>query len=505
MKSIQKIIFTLLFLSAGDAAEKKIHINNFSTYLYSLQNLVITENGIEMATAQKPDHTHPDFSLAFENSTEKIFSLNPRYSHSGFLGKAAEFLNPENQITLPHPAVPFFNISPDIGDFTIEFYFFLYDLSGGQVLLKKLGPTLDRINNKVLSQGIVFEIRNSRATVLFENFFNYLNRRLTVSMNEGTALRSREWYHIAVTYNSGSGLILKYLNGKIEQTAWSTPSGAPHDLIFYPCFLIDNNHPIIIGEKTAGKIDEISFYRTAKTEFLIEKYPETNGIAYSEILPFDPFGLISGVYLEGLHTPSIAEIAVRSHSEYFRPGSRIIPWTHLPVNTILENPVPVKGRYFQFMLLLHNFHSGNNGMHTPASISSLTIHCQSLPPPAPPAGISIKPGNNSAFLSWMGSTETNLAGYRISWSLSASPQNIENETQVLYIEKSSSLLKRTANVRGGEEISFILPGLENAKKYFISIAAWDVRSRKIFSTPVFFEPVIPQRFLESWASAYAEK
>ena len=50
-------------------------------------------------------------------------SILPRNAEKGILGKAVEFLTPQNKLIPNKPYGRFFQENEDIGSFTIEFYF----------------------------------------------------------------------------------------------------------------------------------------------------------------------------------------------------------------------------------------------------------------------------------------------------------------------------------------------------------------------------------------------
>lgn len=459
-------IFLICLLAAILADAETFVIRDFRTFEYQKENLVLNRGALE--TQMDADTKGPgiEYDISFDQPLPRG-SQGLLLNEPGFIGKAANFLSPANTLKVPAPQTGFFTTKPDMGDFTLEFYFYLYDLAPGQVFVKKTGPVLDPGGENYLNQGFSVGLEKNRLAVRFDRFFHFRNEHLSIVMKDGDELETGRWYHAAVVFHSLSGEIKKVLDGKIEERRFATVSGADRGAVYYPAFLSENRHPLVIGEKFSGKIDELRFYRGVKEKFVVKKYPDSASFYTSKVFPIKAHSTLEQIRLGNLEGESTLDFQVRSSDEYFLADNGDIPWKSVPVGADLKAYPLGAGRFYQFQIILKN-----QKLENPNQLGELSLDYRVDEPPSVPKILSTKIASGAVELTWQVSTEEDLAGYKIYYVAGSTDVFAKRKCKIVNLPYDAS--KRTDRAEDNL-MTYRLEGLENGTLYSIVVTAYDKR------------------------------
>ncbi|HBE03680.1 MAG TPA: hypothetical protein DC049_14595 [Spirochaetia bacterium] len=443
MKYSAVLIFSLMLWGA----ENVLIITNFSEYLYSLRN---GETGTSyLATALNiPVKEHPSDWLAGFNSAEETAGLGviPRLGE-GYFGKAAEFLSRDNTLRFHDLPDAFFGEHGDIGSFSIEFYFFLYQMMNNQVILNRHGSVHSRVQDRILEQGFSVYIQNNRLCVSFDNFFHFKEKMKTVILERGESLICGKWYHAAITFDALSGLLIKHLDGREEDCCYVSENGLETGTLYYPAFLPENKLPLTAGENFNGKIDEIQIktYKTSGEKR--EKITGDDTVYTSRVFQLKKYSMFSAAEIsEKMHGRSFSRIFTRSAGDFFLPDNEKIPWREIKSGDLETDP---PARYYQFRLMFNNDGQQRN------FITKISINYDIDIPPLSPVFHSIDTGPGSIDISWKKNTEADIAGYRIYYAR----EKFKHPLQIIEISP--------------EKTGWKISGLENGRLYYFALAAYD--------------------------------
>ncbi|GHV84727.1 hypothetical protein AGMMS50230_03350 [Spirochaetia bacterium] len=407
----------------------------------------------------------------------------------------------------PAPAA-LFAPGRNVRDFSLEFWVYPNTLENGEQILAWTAAE---------NQRIFCEAGRNRLRWTFQNFFSPPEElrpgqagrsrpRLTITLESRGALVPRTWSHHLIRYNADTGLLEYLVNGKIENIAHTTGSGAEGGDVFTP--RINQEGSFVLGARFSGILDEFRLYnrvinapgrsalastdrtdasangtsasRTALELPELAKFPRGGGRFETRTLDLGEKGSTvirleaSGGRLGSAGTNSGRRLAVKntyagrgnfrfpddSALQFFiRAGEEPyrfnqIPWT--PVNPG-ETAPPLKGRYVQVAAAFYP--SGD--CETSPYLEELRIVYDNNDPPWPPSLVTVRALDGAVDISWRPSPDDDTLGYLIYYGTSSG---------VYYGEGA---VPGSSPIDAGNRTSLRIDGLRNGTLYFFAVAAYD--------------------------------
>lgn len=483
------VLFSFFFLTVnvlkGQQVTHTLQITNFEKDGYKKERFEFNNGKLVTGWAEHLLFSEGSFLLNFDEKTTPLFRSDLYLKTEGYKGDGARFITPENKLVVNNPTGDFFEKNIDTGSFSISFYYKPENTANGQILLKKWGPVIDHKSGEILSQGFLIEVRRSRIACTFDNFFHFKENHRTVSLIEGTFLEEGKWYHIIISFDEKSGKLTKSNNGVIEDFVYVTMDGTPSSTLLYPHFLRDNNHPLIIGDKVFGTLDEILIKRGGNFNTIGGKYLSGKFFWESRIFELKEYSRIRKIIVPKVPSPGYVECYARISSHYFPEESESTLWHHVAPNVdfsttpLFSGLYGTSGKYLQLKIVYIGFDTLKS-----TEIGAIGVELEQDMSPLPIEFLAATALNQSATLEWIKSTEPDIEGYIIY-------VRDGNRTKEIVLPKESALLVSSQLTWGGDKISYHLTGLENDKLYHISISCYDrlgethrgIRSRQLEVLP----------------------
>lgn len=475
------ILFLLLYVFSTllYADSYVIEPDDESMFYYNNATLTKKRRGIRefrvLDNLQSPTYNH-DLLMHFDSNltdtTGNYKSLMTGYVSKyerGKYGNASLFLPSENYFVelIPNHSDSFFGADNNISSFTIEFFIkpsrFLIEAR----VLSKIGPY--NIGGGLNTfGGLAAYIREGRLIWSFHNFFFLDDKPRDVTLSQGSFLKSNEWSHHSITFDSTTGKLTKYLNGVEEQFIYMTSTGDEYGSICYPKFDKNNNNPVIIGSGFLGDIDELSITMTAKTNFNIEQYRDESLIVSKVVDLKSPYAFINDLDVETrLEKGSEVLIYYRASPIYFLPNDNMLEWKSFEPGTKIDT----MARYFQIKLVLL---SSDFNEVTPY-VGLMSINYDVILPPPIPTDLKAYPLDGGVKLVWDAVGEySSVVGYKVYYGTEP----------LLYDSVNSPIIIGKTN-------EYIVDNLENDQIYYFSISAFDSISenhQSAFSQEVYARP-----------------
>jgi len=459
--------------------------------LRDLPSITLEASGFELggglSTRLDLDPKGGDFFLDFGRSLPAGATGLALLGREGSLGKAAEFLQPENALRIPVPAHPFFTRFPDLGAFTVEFRLMLYDAGASGPLVSRMGSAWDASGSCLRSQGFQVELRRGKLAARFENFFQSRGRFLSVELDRGFQLEPDRWYHAALRYDGATGLLEKRLDGIEEDRRYATSDGSDQGVLYGAGFLPGHRAPLVLGEGFTGRLEGLRISAERGRRTVVNPLPDSISAWTSTVLSLKPWSRLRRIALGPLEGRSTAELRVRTAPERFLAEDTRLAWKPVPVNAPIPEGLLEDGRYAQVRLVVRN-----QGLARPNRIDALTLEYEADEVPTAPELLSVVARNGAAELVWQVGTEDDLAGYRI-WWLPAGANLTKKSAQKAAVPLPASL--RAADAESAR-MAFRVEGLENGVCYQIAVTAWDRRGESHESSFSRVVQVTPDRFAE---------
>lgn len=474
-------------------------IDHFPAFTYSKNHFDFEKNDLITSLSKNFQNDPKVFKISFDESHNRLWHSELPVFEKGYVRRGVRFLSEDNIIKVTNLDHPFFKAYPDIGDFTLNLYFKPYSLTDGQILIKKWGQILDRNRDMMISQGFYAEIRRSKVVIHFENFFHFHKKHKSITFNDGKELKTGKWYRITVTYDSKTGELIKYLNGKTEEILYVTKTGKKDSTVFYPHFLKGNHLPIVIGENVLGVIDEVSINNKKVIPVPAEKYTSSDSVWTSRVFQVKSGSQLEKIQIDGSDLEHYVNIRVRFSENYFPEYSKQIHWHNVPENKNLSSysdfPL-ISGKEFQYIqiqALLKNFDTSK-----PQKISQIHFILNHDDPPEPVEFVEAEPLNQAVRLSWQMSTETDIKGYIVSWKTKSTLQKSAGFQNQKIIYPGQTFLKNKKLPWGGRLYVYEIDQLTNDVIYSFEVRAFDAQGPSEPGRPSKSVSVIPRRYPSSY-------
>jgi len=387
-----------------------------------------------------------------------------------FMGSgAASFRSGEGPFLLDPRASEVLGPGAAPGDFSISFWTWPAVAENGEILLRWRSVRREGTGGavKVAPQSFDFSIVRDRPAWSFVDFFvppgQPGNAPTRVELVGASIMVPRTWTHHLLRFDSSTGLVEYLMNGRVEATAYATPSGreaAPGTgvagrTVFAP--RIGEAAPIEIGPEYAGLVDEFSIASRFVAEARSSRYGASGGSAVSPVMDLGSARarLLSIAARRRTPGDSGASFMYRVAEEAYGWSAASPEWT--PFDPDRPLPGGPRGRYVQLRVELYPDGRGAAG----ASFSGFELRYEPDLPPPPPARLLATPGDGSVTLRWTRVPEADVAGYAV-W-FGTRPGE--------YFGVSATL--GPGPFDAGRALEFTVGGLENGTVYYFAVASYD--------------------------------
>ncbi|MBN1243359.1 MAG: fibronectin type III domain-containing protein [Spirochaetales bacterium] len=355
------------------------------------------------------------------------------------------------------------------GDFSISFWTWPAVAENGEILLRWRSVRREGSAGtvSVSPQSFVFSIVRDRPAWSFVDFFvppaGSPGAPLRVELVGASIMVPRTWTHHLLRFDSSTGLVEYLMNGRVEATAYATPSGreavpgtgAAGRTVYVP--RVGEAAPIEIGPEYAGLVDEFSLAARFVEEADAARYRVSGGSAVSPVMDL---GSARARLLEigaRRRTPgdSGASFMYRVAEGAYGWSASVPEW--VPFDPDRPLPGEPEGRYVQLRVELYPDGRGEAG----ASFSGFELRYEPDLPPQPPARVLALAGDGAVTLRWTRVPEADVAGYAV-WFGRKSGE---------YFGVSTTLGEGPFDA--GRALEFTIDGLENGVIYYFAVASYD--------------------------------
>jgi hypothetical protein len=415
---------------------------------------------------------------------------------------SAGFLRYSNRIDIKPGESSLFFSGRFLQSFTIDFFLYPVAMHDDDRVINWYAPTVDSGDR---FSGFRAYFENGRLKWQFENvFYKPEDEPVGVVVGEKDSTPLNEWHHHAIHYDSSTGLLVLFFDGKESDIQWLTVDGEEGHTLLRGRISPFLAAPMRIGGKFLGYIDEFRISR-GLASFYLSGY-RNEGAVISEVIDLENAGTkfvkiawegtedngtsirvfcrMSNLYFlpmtegakqreEGI-PPETSSIAMASNPEGEVAGSRntkglkewereyrVPQWVPVKNNVELKDRV-LSGRFLQWKAILY----GTEGRYSPV-LHSIIVSVEPNPPPGAPILLEVRPANRGALLRWVKNKEKDVVGYKIYYGTSTKNYFGRGATQ------GDSPVFVAASMEKDEAEIFKLDGLENEKVYFISLTAVD--------------------------------
>ena len=480
MKELFKILlinflvtFTIFKISPIETKNIKWNVsNNFNNSLYLAKNVEL--NNIDGKPAfysiNKTRHnitTDTDLYLSFdtekmssdETNNYKIIYKNYLISNNKSLyKKSAYFIGGKDKIELTSTADSFFQSGATLGSFSISFWIYPATFSNNETILTIGTQFFDNTKEVVENQSITAKLSNGKIVWNFEYVFSIgIIKKKMLSMESLNRILPEKWTHINLVFNSYTGIIKEYINGKEEGIIVATEDGTLNSSTLSLKFHSSNSCVINIAPSFYGAIDEFVIQKNIDESY-ISNYNSSNGIIVSKVKDFGPGGII----LEKIIPKDLKEnnsallYYYRISNKPFHENDEIskdLMW--IPLESLQITPVNI--RYFQWKVMLL---AGNNTNFSPR-FYEINLEYKHNEPPAIPKNVRVLFDDNKIKIKWSLNTEKDLKGYKIYYGTKSN----------FYFGKDAG--EGISPIDVGLKNNFELSGINKNEIYYISITAYD--------------------------------
>ncbi len=458
-----------------------------------------------------PDES-TDLYLHFDDCRKNYVSMNTPNYRAGAVEifpsedikkygrSSAGFLRYSNRIEIKPLAESLFFSEKFLPSFTIDFFLYPVALHDGDSVLTWYAPTVD--SGDAFSGFKAFFKNGKLHWKLDSVFYNQDGGPVQVLAAEMDRAPLNEWHHHALHYDSSTGMLVLYYDGKESSIRWLTKSGEEGGTLLRGRISPYLAPSITIGEKFLGYIDEFRISR-GKAPFFLANY-KLEGVVMSEVLDLENVGtkFVKIMWDSTEDNGTSIRLFLRMSNLYFLPaserlqktGERVSPeypgivmaeasthsapeWVPVRSNTELRDRV-LSGRYLQWKAVLY----GTEGRYTPV-LHAITVQIEPDPPPGAPILLEARPMSRGALIKWVKNTERDVVGYKVYYGNAT--KNYFGRGALL----GDSPVFVAASVDAGDTEMLELKGLENERVYFISVTAVDsARQEGGFSRELIVRP-----------------
>ncbi|MDR3301349.1 MAG: hypothetical protein LBT01_02295 [Spirochaetaceae bacterium] len=162
-----------------------------------------------------------------------------------------------------------------IGDFSIEFFLFPNNVSGGEEIINWQATLKSSARN--ISQTIVCAIAKNRLAWTFDNFWvspdNKNTKKIEFTSNSPLALKA--WSHHLVRFDSQTGLLEYFVDGVPEAALYTSANGKEGGEVYTP--VAGERGALLIGSDFTGLIDEFIIAEAFSEIGSVSRYLENGG------------------------------------------------------------------------------------------------------------------------------------------------------------------------------------------------------------------------------------
>ena len=385
------------------------------------------------------------------------FLISENRSH---LGRAAYFLNDDNNIETCGDKTSFFQPGVNLESWTLQYWIYPVTSAFNEELVKIGRQYYNKEDNEVYDQSIVNRIEDGHLICDFNYIFtdnsDYVSN---ISIKSYNRICPDKWNHICMTFDAYTGIIRAYINGMEEAVGISTSDGTLDGSVYDMRFHKTNRCIIKIAKSFTGVMDEFYIFRGVKNDFG-GKYKADGGEVISKVLQLDQYG---GV-INRIITHDVAEnnstirYYYRTSDEPFKYdlSEELLPWTNLKNAEFGHKPV----RFIQFRIEML---PGTDNNTTPL-FRELTINYDKNLPPSRPVGVRVRPEDGKISLKWIRNSELDTKGYKIYYGTkSGSYFGDRTVTSPIVVDSDSSF----------DTSGITIDGLNNNTIYYFAVTAFD--------------------------------
>ncbi|MDR1144280.1 MAG: hypothetical protein LBK77_08730 [Spirochaetaceae bacterium] len=473
--------------SGGGARAGTPDTNEDILALYAAyRNFPAREAALDLAASfdeNRPEHFSDAAGRYRVQVSPLVQAANERWARYG--SGAALFAGRDSTVSFIPGRSSLFAPGRNVRDFTMEFWLYPNTVeNGGQICRFSAAD----------NQRIICESSKNRLRWTFQNFFSPPGngQGLTITVESKTALIPRTWTHHLVRYNADTGLLEYLINGRVENTAYTTGSGKEGGDVYTP--RLNRDGSFILGGRFSGMIDEFRIYNRvieAPGRRALEqqspaglelpelaKFPRGGGRIETRTLDLGETGsavlrieasggrltpagagpgAVKNVYAGrgDFRFPdnSALQFFIRAGEEPYRFNQ--IPW--VPVVPGAEIPAVVQGRYIQLAAAFYP----SADCETSPYLEEVRIVYDSNEAPYPPSLVIARALDGGVELSWRSSPDADTRGYLVYYGTSPG---------VYYGEGAAP---GPSPINAGNRNSLRIDGLRNGTLYFFAVSAYD--------------------------------
>ncbi len=385
-----------------------------------------------------------------------------------------------NLTVVPQSPFALFAAGRRVADFSIEFWAQPFNVDSGERMFG--WNAVKRDGGAYIPQNISCVSSKNRFSWTFTNFFSSArgDSRTSVSLEGVTPLIPKTWSHHLIRFDSRTGLLEYYVNGKPEAITYTTSTGHEEGDVYIP--LIGENGVFTLGAQFVGMLDELRVYNGlvmtdgngARAKFppaggRVETKPLDLGQPNTSVVKVDAMTGRLSFAGNRLHNEFAGTSAVRfadesalqffiraSESPYRFPNE----WQPFSPGEPLANGV--KGRYVQLAV---RFYPSGDGEASPY-LDEVCIVYKPDEPPLPPTRLTAIARDGAVDLSWKAGPDLDTAGYFVYYGTASGT----------YFGEGSILGASPIDV--GKRTAIRIDGLTNGTLYYFAVAPYDAAKQE---------------------------
>jgi hypothetical protein len=355
-----------------------------------------------------------------------------------------------------------------IGDFSIEFWLYPFNLENGEQILSWVSSTSKNF------QRVQCVAEKNRLRWSFVDFFASADgaRRLDIHLSGDSPVVPKAWSHHLVRFDSGTGMIDYEVDGKIQAIVYSTASGHEGGEVYNP--LTGEGGCFSRGSRFSGLIDEFKIHGLSLERPSLHKYPAAGRM---ETRPID-LGEVNSRVIKVDARGGRAASGTRGSAEYRRNGrfrfddaSEMQFWIRTAENPYHWDNSPwftftpgaelpdTCGRYVQLAV---DFYPSADGLASPY-LEDIQIPYIPALPPLPPSSLTAVASDAGVLLRWKNSPDIETVGYLVYYGTEKDQ----------YFCKDA--LAGASPIDAGMQNSLLIEGLQNGVLYYFRVAAYGRR------------------------------